>query len=111
LLRARNRHDESESLHRRALAIREKSYGPDHPDVAESLNNLALVFQATNRFAEAEALFSRAFAICQERFGADHPRTVTARKNLAALLAALSKGGSATSSRLPAKPRGKRLRR
>ena len=27
--------------HKRALAIREKALGPDHPDVALSLNNLA----------------------------------------------------------------------
>ncbi len=34
---------------KRALAIDEKSYGPDHPDVARDLNNLAQLLQATNR--------------------------------------------------------------
>ena len=36
-----NRLGEAEPLFRRALAIDEASYGPDHPEVATSLNNLA----------------------------------------------------------------------
>ena len=45
---------EAEFLYRRALAIDEQSYGPDHPRVAIDLNNLAALLQATNRLAEAE---------------------------------------------------------
>ena len=48
---------------KRALAIDEKSYGPDHPDVARDLNNLAQLLQATNRLGEAEPLMRRALAI------------------------------------------------
>ncbi len=48
---------------RRALAIDEKSFGPDHPNVAIDLNNLAQLLQATNRLAEAEPLMRRALAI------------------------------------------------
>ena len=48
---------------RRALAIDEESYGPDHPNVAIRLNNLAHLLQATNRLAEAEPLMRRALAI------------------------------------------------
>ena len=54
-----NRLSEAEPLYRRALAIDEKSYGPDHPDVARDLNNLALLLQDTNRLNEAEPLFRR----------------------------------------------------
>ena len=36
---------EAEPYYQRSLAIREKSLGPDHPDVAESLNNLAQLLQ------------------------------------------------------------------
>jgi hypothetical protein len=36
---------------RRVLAIDEKSYGPDHPNVAVRLFNLAQVLRATSRFA------------------------------------------------------------
>ena len=47
----------AEPLYRRALAIDEKSFGPDHPNVAIGLNNLALLFRDTNRLAEAEPLY------------------------------------------------------
>ncbi len=40
-------------MYRRALAIDERSYGRDHPDVAINLNNLARLLRATNRIAEA----------------------------------------------------------
>ena len=56
LLYARNDLAAAEPLMRRALAIREASYGPDHPAVAQSLNNLALVLIQTNRAEEAEPL-------------------------------------------------------
>ena len=39
---------------RRALAIGEASYGPDHPELAIRLYNLAGLLHATNRLAEAE---------------------------------------------------------
>ncbi len=48
---------------RRALSIDERSLGPDHPNVAVGLNNLAQLLKATNRLAEAEPLMRRALAI------------------------------------------------
>ena len=54
LLRATNRLVDAEPLFRRALAIDEASYGPDHPEVAIRLNNLARLLQATNRLADAD---------------------------------------------------------
>jgi len=45
------------------LAIREKSLGPNHPDVATALRNLAQLYRATKRIAEAEQLEERAAKI------------------------------------------------
>ncbi len=42
LLKTQGKLDEAEPLYRRALAIFEASLGPAHPDVATSLNNLAV---------------------------------------------------------------------
>ena len=42
-----------------SLAIREKALGPDHPDVATSLNNLAELYEAQGRYADAEPLYKR----------------------------------------------------
>jgi hypothetical protein len=44
---------EAEPLFKRALVIDEAALGPDHPDVAVSLGNLALTFSALGRAVEA----------------------------------------------------------
>lgn len=41
----RGKYKEAEPLCKRALEIREKVLGRDHPDVAKQLNNLALLCQ------------------------------------------------------------------
>ena len=86
LLQATNRMAEAEPLMRRALAIDEKGFGPDHADVAILLNNLAQLLQATNRLAEAEPLMRRALAIDEKSFGSEHPHLARDLNNLALLL-------------------------
>jgi len=60
-----------------------KALGPDHADVAASLNNLALVFTREGRAPEAEGLLVRALAIQEKAFGPDHPTIAIALNNLA----------------------------
>src|SRR6516165_4197930 len=50
---------EALQIAQRALTIRERALGPDHPAVAVSLNNLALVYAAQGRYADAEPLYKR----------------------------------------------------
>ena len=57
-----NRTGEAELLLQEALSIAEQTHGPDHPDVAACLNNLAKLLQETNRSAEAEPHFRRALS-------------------------------------------------
>jgi tetratricopeptide (TPR) repeat protein len=77
---------EAEALRRDALAIGERRFGPDHPEVAAYLNNLAQVLQDTNRLKEAEPLMKRALAIDEESFGPDHPNVAIDLNNLAQVL-------------------------
>ena len=49
--------------YKRSLAIGEKTFDPEHPEVAASLNNLAELYRAQGRHAEAEPLYERALAI------------------------------------------------
>jgi len=91
LLQATNRLAEAEPLMRRALAIDEASYGPDHPEVATDLNNLAHLLKATNRLAEAEPLMRHALAIDEKSYGPDHPKVATDLNNLAGLLRATNR--------------------
>jgi hypothetical protein len=49
LHRAQGRYAEAEPFSERALAIRERTLGPDHPDVAAVLENYARLLRATGR--------------------------------------------------------------
>ena len=89
---------------RRALAIDEKSFGPDHPNVAMSLNNLAVLLQATNRLAEAEPLMRRALAINEKSLGPEHPDVANSLNNLALLLAERDDWAAAAALGRRAKP-------
>ena len=72
-------------LAQRALTIREKARGPDHPDVASALNNLAALYYKQGRYADAEPLLKRSLAIREKAFGPDHPDVAQALNNLSNL--------------------------
>lgn len=48
---------------KKAIDVAEKAVGPNHRDVATSLENMAALYRATNRAKEAEALELRAARI------------------------------------------------
>jgi tetratricopeptide (TPR) repeat protein len=85
-LNSRAQYAAAEPLYRRALEIREKQLGPDHPHVAQSLNTLALLLKAQGNYAAAEPLYRRALEIYEKQLGPDHPRVATSLNNLAGLL-------------------------
>jgi tetratricopeptide (TPR) repeat protein len=51
-------HNIAELLFQRTLRIREQSLGPEHPDVASSLNGLAVLYYHQGKYAEAEPVRS-----------------------------------------------------
>ncbi len=67
------------------MAIDEKALGPNHPDVAGDLNNLAVLYYTQGQYAQAEPLFKRALAIDEKALGPNHPDVATDLENLAAL--------------------------
>jgi tetratricopeptide (TPR) repeat protein len=73
-------------LYEQSLAIAEKALGPEHPDVAASLNNLAALLRAQGSYAEARPLLERSLAIREKALGPEHPDVATALNNLAVLL-------------------------
>jgi tetratricopeptide (TPR) repeat protein len=79
---------QAQPLFERALAIREKSRGPDHPDTATSLNNLAGLRQDQGDLWGARKLYERALAIREKVLGPLHPGTATNLNNLARILQA-----------------------
>ncbi|MGI8426308.1 MAG: tetratricopeptide repeat protein [Actinomycetota bacterium] len=68
-----------------ALALREQALGPEHPDVATSLNNLAELYDTQGRYAKAEPLYQRSLAIREQALGLDHPDVGESLNNLAEL--------------------------
>jgi tetratricopeptide (TPR) repeat protein len=73
-------------LYERALAIREKLLGAEHPDTATSLNNLARLLKSQANYEGARPLYQRALEIYEKTLGPEHPWTATALNNLARLL-------------------------
>jgi formylglycine-generating enzyme required for sulfatase activity len=90
-LQATNQLAEAERLFRRALTIDEQTYGPNDPDVAADLNNLAELLRATNRLAEAEPLVRRALTIHEQSYGLNHPSVAADLNSLAELLRATNR--------------------
>ena len=86
---------EARPLAERALAIDEAAYGPDHPDVAIRLNNLAAILQDLGQPGEARPLAERALAIDEAAYGPDHPEVATDLNNLALILQDLGQPGEA----------------
>ena len=91
LLKATNRREEAEPFLRQALAIDEKIFGAEHPEVAANLSNLAQLLRAMNRLAEAEDLIKKALAIDEKHYGAEHPKVASRLSNLASLFKATNR--------------------
>jgi len=75
----------------RSLMINEKVHGPDHSDVAQSLNNLAALYYTQGKYREAEPLYKRSLAIREKVHGPDHPDVAIVCKNMAELYRKIGK--------------------
>ncbi len=94
-LRDRGLYEEAQPLYQRSLGISEKVLGPDHPEVATTLNNLASLHESQGRYEEAEPLYQRSLAISEKALGPDHPEVATTLNNLAGLYKSQGRYGEA----------------
>jgi CHAT domain-containing protein/tetratricopeptide (TPR) repeat protein len=72
-------------LAQKAVAIRGRLLGEEHPEYARSLFNLAAQYEALAQPRPAEALYRRSLQICEKALGKDHPGIVKVLSNLAGL--------------------------
>ncbi|RRR74024.1 MAG: tetratricopeptide repeat protein [Candidatus Viridilinea halotolerans] len=79
----------------RALALSEQVLGAEHPDTAQSLNNLAWLYRVQGNYGAALPLYERALPLSEQVLGADHPQTVQVLTNLAWLYEAQGNYGAA----------------
>ena len=79
------RYDQGVEAAKKAVQAAEKVRGPEHPDVATSLNNLGLLYDAQGQYAQAELLYKRSLAIWEKALGPEHADVATCLSNLADL--------------------------
>ncbi len=72
-----------------ALSIRERIFTPENLDVAQSLNNLAVLRYHEGKLSESADYMRRALAAREKSLGLNHPDTIQSRNNLAAIEAAM----------------------
>jgi hypothetical protein len=69
----------------KVVIVTPNRFGPDHPDVADSLNSLAELYHKQGRYSEADRLYKRSLQINQKVFGPDHLSVALLLNNLALL--------------------------
>jgi len=67
---------------REAAALQEAQLGPFHADLANTLNNLGVIYERADSPAEAELCYRRAYSIATTALEPSHPFVATSRKNL-----------------------------
>lgn len=75
----------AEQAFQRSLRIRTRILGGDHPLVAQSRNNLAMLLCAQGRRVEGRCLLERALRMSETALGPTHPFVLQVRANLSAL--------------------------
>jgi len=78
-------------LFQQVLGMRKKLLGEEHPDVAKSLNNLAMLYNKMGMYEKALPLCQKALEIFKQVLGEEHPDVATTLNNLATLYVATEK--------------------
>jgi CHAT domain-containing protein len=82
-------------LARTALRVAEDTYDTGHPNLAQSLNILAGMYQSQGLYEQAEPLFQRSLEIREKALGPDHPAVARTLSNIAELYKGQGKYGQA----------------
>lgn len=76
---------EAEALYQSSLAVREKAFTPEHPQVADSCTNLGALYENKAEKEKAEPMYKRALEIRKKTLGIDHPDVADSLNSLASL--------------------------
>jgi len=79
------RYPDALSVSEEALEVAEDTFGPDHPKVAISLNNIAELHIINGTYDAIEPLYKRALEINEKALGPDNPDVAISLNNLAEL--------------------------
>ncbi|MFN6528957.1 tetratricopeptide repeat protein [Nostoc sp. ChiSLP03a] len=76
---------QAETWCQQCLETTKKRLGEEHPDVAQSLNNLGALYNSQGRYSEAEPFLIQALALRRQLLGEEHPSVTQSLNNLAVL--------------------------
>lgn len=82
----RRKLETAERFYLDGFGVRVRVLGKDHPDVAESIVNLAVLYENQSRNQKAETYYRTAIEIRERVLGATSPRTIEAKEHFARLL-------------------------
>jgi tetratricopeptide (TPR) repeat protein len=68
--------------HLKALAIRERVLGTEHPDTATSYNNIGVTYKSMGDYPKALEFYLKDLVICERVLGTNHPHTATSCNNI-----------------------------
>ncbi len=77
---------EAKAALERALSIAEAAFGPNHPNIASTVNNLGTVLKELGDLKGAKKCCERALSIAEAAFGPNHPNVATDVNNLGSVL-------------------------
>lgn len=82
----------AESLLKRALEVRKRVLGSEHPDTLQSVTKLAGLLASEAGDADLEGLFRRVLEVQERVLGPEHPTTLGSMNNLARFLLGKKRG-------------------
>ena len=89
-------HQDPISYLTRALRIHEQVQGPEHPETATTLHELARLYLNQGKYEQAEPLYQRALRIHEQVQGPEHPETAITVQSYAYLLRLMKREREAT---------------
>src|SRR5262249_18374748 len=93
--REQREYEPAEALYRRALAVEEKTLGPETAEVFKTLANLAYTYYQQRRYEDAELFYIRSLKIAETSVGAAHPEAIVALDNYGEVLRKLHRKAEA----------------
>ena len=84
-------YDKALEYYQKSLKIREKVYGKEHPDTAESYNNIGSVYNSKGEYDKALEYYQKSLKICEKVYGKEHPSTATSYNNISILFYKMQK--------------------
>jgi tetratricopeptide (TPR) repeat protein len=91
-LRDAGRYDEALPLFERVIETRKRILGPDAPDLAAAIHDLAVFYYYKGDYPRVEPLSNRALAIQEKALGRNHPQVATTLNLLTVLYLLKSDG-------------------